>query len=87
MDFQQKQREQEKAYDADQMSAQNQQNMKMGMGIAGSGYRPSPAEEAEQQAAEHLDRAGKAQQAAAFLRAHPEFDEFIQLIRKGVIGI
>lgn len=68
-----------KSYYADQTPQQ-------AIGLAGC-YRPSPAEEAEKQAMDHFDRGGKAQRAAEFLRKHPEFDEFIRLIREGVIGI
>lgn len=50
-------------------------------------YRQSPAEEAEKRAYSLAQESDKARQAAEFLRAHPEFDEFIHLIRKGVIGI
>jgi len=50
-------------------------------------YRPSVAEQAEKDAAYHQDRAIKAQMAAAFFQTHPEFAEFIQLIRAGAIGI
>lgn len=49
--------------------------------------RRSLREEAEQQASQHLEQADKKARAATFFREHPEFDEFIQLIRNGVIGI
>lgn len=58
--------------------------------IGGScGYepRPTPTQEAERRAQRSFDDGAKAEAAALFLRQHPEFDEFIQLIRKGAIGI
>jgi hypothetical protein len=51
-------------------------------------YRPPTlADEQEKSASHHFEQASKAQQAAAFLRLNPAFDEFIRLIRKGVIQI
>lgn len=50
-------------------------------------YRPSPTEQAEKDANFHRDKSIKAEMAAAFFRANPSFDEFIRLIRSGVIGI
>ena len=55
-------------------------------GFAGT-RRPSLREEAEERVGYHRIQADKQDRAAAFLREHPEFDEFIQLIRSGVIGI
>lgn len=55
--------------------------------LAGDSRRPSLREEAEKSVASHYEQAAKADRAAAFFREHPEFDEFIQLIRSGVIGI
>ena len=49
--------------------------------------RLSLREEAEKQVGEHRAQADRADRAAAFFREHPEFDEFIQLIRAGVIGV
>jgi hypothetical protein len=49
--------------------------------------RPSMRSEAEQQVGYHRERADKADRAAAFFRENPAFDEFIQLIRAGVIQI
>jgi hypothetical protein len=49
--------------------------------------RRSLREEAERQVSQHLEQADKKARAATFFREHPEFDEFIQLIRGGVIGI
>ena len=55
-------------------------------GFAGT-RRPSLREEAEERVGYHRIQADKQDRAAAFFREHPEFDEFIQLIRQGVIGI
>ena len=55
-------------------------------GFAGT-RRPSLREEAEERVGYHRIQADKQDRAAAFFREHPEFDEFIQLIRSGVIGI
>ena len=49
--------------------------------------RPSLRAEAEMRVGRLRTEADKADRAAAFFREHPEFDEFIQLIRSGVIGI
>jgi hypothetical protein len=65
----------------------NQKAQAIGMGITGQISRPSLREEAEQQVGFHREQADKQDRAAAFFREHPEFDEFIQLIRGGVIGI
>ena len=58
-----------------------------GCGAMGNKYRPSLREEQEKSAQYHAEQSLKNQQAAAFFAAHPEFDEFIRLIRSGVIGI
>jgi hypothetical protein len=55
----------------------------MGIGVCRSSLR----EEAENQVGYHRSEADKKDRAVAFFREHPEFDEFIQLIRSGVIGI
>ena len=55
--------------------------------VAGSVRRSSLREEAEKQVEYHAECASKADRAASFFREHPEFDEFIQLVRSGVIGI
>lgn len=44
-------------------------------------------EEAQRSAQEHAARSQKDLAAAAFFEAHPEFEEFIQLIRAGAIYI
>lgn len=49
--------------------------------------RPSPLEEMEKHLAHHDESFGRIAKGAAFLREHPEFNEFIQLIRTGSIGI
>jgi hypothetical protein len=58
-------------------------------GIAGcdtAAYRPPTlAEQAEKNAAFHLTEHIKNQNAAYFLSAHPEFDEFIRLVRSGAV--
>lgn len=61
-------------------------NQDIGMGVASS-RRASLREESEKSAFAHREQAEKAERSAAFFREHPEFDEFIQLIRQGVIGI
>ena len=56
-------------------------------GLAGGFYqRPSTLqEEAEKNAAYHYEMANKSAQAAAFLSSNPAFDEFVRLVRAGVI--
>lgn len=44
-------------------------------------------EEAEQRIGYHRDQANKSDMAAAFFRENPIFDEFIRLIRAGVVKI
>ena len=57
-----------------------------GQAVAGIGYgRPTLQEEAEKQAIHHSSMANKCAQAAAFLSANPAFDEFVRLVRAGVI--
>lgn len=51
-------------------------------------YRsPSMAELHGKSAAHHADQVDKNTKAQAFFASHPEFDEFIQLIRQGAIQI
>lgn len=51
-------------------------------------YRsPSPLEEMEKQLAHHDESFSRIAKGATFLREHPEFNEFIQLIRTGSISI
>jgi DNA-binding SARP family transcriptional activator len=50
-------------------------------------YDPSIAAEKQKQADELHAEGRKLQAGAYFLLDHPEFDEFIQLIRKGSIQI
>jgi predicted Zn-dependent protease len=52
-----------------------------------STYRASLKDEAAKSAQFHSDEAIKAARAHSFLATHPEFDEFIQLIRAGTIRI
>lgn len=56
------------------------------VGMAGE-YRPSEREQAEKRVGHHRIEADRADRAAAFFREHPEFDEFIGLIRAGIIQI
>jgi hypothetical protein len=55
--------------------------------VAGNGsYRcPTLQEEAEKQSIHHSKMANKCTQAAVFLSANPAFDEFVRLVRAGVI--
>ena len=49
-------------------------------------YRlPTLREEAEKQIGYHREQADKADRAIAFLRDNPAFDEFVRLVRAGVI--
>jgi hypothetical protein len=48
---------------------------------------PTQREQAEKNVGFHREQADKADRAAAFFRENPAFDEFIQLIRSGVIGL
>ena len=57
-------------------------------GCAGLDYRvPSQREQAEKNMAHHYEQAQKSSEAANFFRENPAFDEFIRLIRAGVIQI
>lgn len=49
-------------------------------------YRPPTlGQEAEKHVIYHRDQADKFERAATFLREHPEFDEFVRLVRSGSI--
>lgn len=49
-------------------------------------YRtPSMRETAEKAVGHHREQAEKCDRAAAFFRENPAFDEFIQLVRSGII--
>lgn len=49
-------------------------------------YRPPTLrEEAEKQIGYHREQADRFDLAAAFFREHPEFDEFVRLVRSGAI--
>lgn len=50
-------------------------------------YRPSPLEEMEKQLAHHDEQMTLKSRGITFLRDHPEFNEFITLIRAGALGI
>jgi hypothetical protein len=52
-----------------------------------SGYRVTAQEEAEKDFIYHSERAQKRGEAAKFLEQHPEFNQFIELIRTGAISI
>jgi hypothetical protein len=54
---------------------------------APSTRRPSPFQEMEKQLRHHDESAKRIARGVAFLRQHPEFEEFIQLIRTGSIDI
>jgi len=73
------------AYAQQKAQAGIRQQAQCGQGIGS--IRPSLCEEAETQAGHHRNEAERQNRAAAFFREHPEFDEFIQLIRNGTIGI
>ena len=73
---------------AQQAGANNQDCCtEYGPAVSGVGYyrRPTLQEEAEKQAIHHSEMANKCAQAAAFLSANPAFDEFVRLVRAGVI--
>ena len=58
------------------------------IGLAGArAGAPTQQEQAEKNMFYHSDMAMKAEKAAKFFKAHPEFDEFINLIRNGSIQI
>jgi hypothetical protein len=42
-------------------------------------------DEAQKRSIQHREIADKAQAAAIFLHQHPEFDEFVRLVRRGAI--
>jgi hypothetical protein len=75
---------------AEKMKFAQAQQAQCGQAIGGvtqAWHRPSLREEAEKSVGYHREQADKQDRAAAFFREHPEFDEFIQLIRSGTIGI
>lgn len=76
----------EKIKCAEQYAAANQQ-LGQPQVCCNQTYRPSCREEAEKRIGHLRSEADKADRAVAFFRDHPEFDEFIQLIRQGVIEI
>lgn len=55
--------------------------------IGGTSPRPSLREEAEKSVGYHREQADRFDRAAAFFRENRAFDEFIQLIRSGVIRL
>jgi hypothetical protein len=50
-----------------------------------SSRRPSLREDAEKNVGYHREQADKQDRAVAFFRENPAFDQFIQLVREGVI--
>src|ERR1700677_4713428 len=48
---------------------------------------PSILEQLEKSASYHFEEHTRAQQGASFLKAHPEFEEFLRLFRSGVLGV
>jgi hypothetical protein len=50
-----------------------------------SAYRLTLREQAEKNAGIHFDQANKHVRASVFLRENPAFDEFVRLVREGVI--
>ena len=69
------------------------QQAKCGQAVRGIGCDTASAnqsslrQEAEENARFHAGQVERQSRAAVFFGEHPEFDEFIQLIRAGVIGI
>ena len=55
----------------------------MGQTPSRPGY--SLRDEAQKRAMHHHEQADKAQQSAVFLSQHPEFEEFIRLVRSGAL--
>lgn len=64
-----------------------------GLAYETTGYspqKPTPPtlrEQAEKEAAFHFEMCSKAQSVASFLQLHPEFGEFIELLRSGAIQV
>jgi hypothetical protein len=64
----------------------NYENAKAQLGECATPYRrPSLREQAEKSVGYHRDMADKNDRAVAFLRENPAFDQFVQLVREGVI--
>lgn len=58
------------------------------MGTCAAGRAPyTLCEEAAKSEQHHYEEAAKAGSAARFLSAHPEFDEFVRLVRSGSIRV
>lgn len=72
------------AYEAGKMETHQAAVMNAGCD-AEAYYPPTLAQQAEKSAQYHFEEQVKAQKAASFLQAHPEFDEFIRLVRAGSI--
>ena len=86
MDHYEENLKKEKAY-RDQCGVQAQTPMVGLTGECNMSYRPTPRQEAEKNKDYHSQEAHKAAAAVEFFQKHPEFSEFIQLIRTGSIGI
>lgn len=74
----------EKAYYGDTCNAQTP-NLAGAVGMGTAIRDWSLADEASKSAQFHFEQADKANRAARFLSAHPEFDEFIRLVRSGAV--
>lgn len=53
--------------------------------VCGGTFDPSLSAEARRSEQFHYEQASKAGDAARFLSSHPEFDEFIRLVRSGAL--
>lgn len=62
-------------------------NKVSGAAIGRGYYKPTPQEELEKAAHHHGEQLHLKSRGADFLRDHPEFNEFITLIRAGALGI
>ena len=74
---------------AEKMKFAAQAQCEQAIGGDAQAYQPrrTQREEAEKNMGFHMEQADKAARAATFFREHPEFDEFIHLVRSGAIGI
>lgn len=71
-----------------QAAHENTKNMESIGGMCAQAVGRTPftlSEEAQRNEQFHYDQAQKAGTAARFLAAHPEFDEFIRLVRAGAL--
>lgn len=73
------------AYEGDPQQG-NALNGAAGSVQGGTPYRPPTLRESAEKSVEyHREQADKSAMALAFFRAHPEFDEFVRLVRLGSI--